>query len=242
MSANFSLASSQRILLATPSVLMNVSGATLMMWIRPAIAVINSGLMGYAIGPPPAVNSSPRCWLQINSSGQLLLSARSTDGDTTRTFTGSAVLSANTWTHVAATVAYGTSFGQTFINGVLDNSGPFSGTFAAAVTANTVSKAGAIVGNPYGDAPQFNGMVEDARCYGRVVGIPEIQTIYSARGVDGIVFGLESRYPLVERANGLAVVQASNIGTQGPSGTPVNGVPYGDTFTRQRRKVSNAQG
>jgi hypothetical protein len=218
---------------------MNKPGVTVTAWVRlSSIPAIGMSILGYAIGPPPAVNSSPRFILQIGASGELVMQARSTDGDTTRIFIGTGAIQVGRWTHVAGTVHYGTSFGRTYLDGEIDNSGQFSANFAAANTSNTVSKSGSIGGDTYGNAPQLNGLVEDVRCYGRALNPSEIQTIFQAYGPDGIVAGLEARYPLTERANGLAVVLAANVGTQGPHANPVNNPLYADTITRSVRRFT----
>jgi len=239
MSVNFILASSQRIIFGPAPVLMAKPGATIAAWVFPVtMEAAGMAIMSYAIGPPPAVNSSPRYSMAITNTGQLIIGARSTDGDTTRTFTGSAAVPTGQWTHVVGTCFYGTSEGATYINGELDSIGAFSGTFAAALTSNTVSKSGALSGNPYGDAPQFNGRLEDVRCYGRALGLSEIQTIYAAMGVDGIVAGLEARYPLTERADGLSVVRVADVSETGLSAPPTNNPLYANTITRDVRKFT----
>lgn len=193
-------------------------------------------ILSYAIGPPPAVNSSMRFTLQTNALfGKLIIQARSTDGDTTRTFTGNAVLPVGAWSHVAGTCHYGTSFGRTYINGEIDNEGQFSGNFAASTTSNTISKSGALSGNGYGDAPQWDGLLEDVRCYGRDLGPHEIATIYSARGADGIVVELEARYALRERPDGSSVPYVVDTSDKGISAPSTNGPTYGPSITRGTR-------
>jgi hypothetical protein len=239
VSVLFVVANSQRCIIGVASVLMNKPGATISAWVRPAsLPGGGMSILSYAIGPPPAVNSSMRFTLQVNATGQLVMQARSTDGDTTRTFTGTAALPIGAWSHVAGTCHYGTSFGRTYINGAIDNSGQFSGNFAASTTSNTISKSGALSGNGYGDAPQWDGLMEDVRCYGRDLGPHEIQTMFAARGTDGLVDDLEARYPLVELADGLAVMRVADISEKGLSAPGTNGPVYDTTITRSFRRAT----
>lgn len=241
MSVLFSFPNSTRLLMSIPPVLMAKPGATMTAWINPTVyETPNMGILAYAIGPPPSVNSSPRFATMLNNAGVLRMEARALDGDTTRTYVGTAAVPLNVWTFVACSVHYGTRFGKTYINGELDSEGVFNNTFGSATSSNTVSKSGAIGGNPYGDAPQFTGSMEDVRCYGRVLGPHEIQTLFAARGADGIVVGLEARYPLREKVSG-AVILAANVGPLPPGAGPVNSPTYGDTITRGHRHVRRSR-
>ena len=120
-------------------------------------------------------------------------------GSTDRTILNtSQQLSMNTWYHL--TGVYDGSQMRIYIN---------------AEQKASVSKSGNIyqnsdpiwIGGNATSATQrpFDGLIEDVRVYNRDLSLDEIQTIYQVRGNDGIVDGLEARWPLNEGSYGLTV-------------------------------------
>jgi hypothetical protein len=97
-----------------------------------------------------------------------------------------------------------------------------------------------IGGNPPFTDRQFNGRIGDVRLYNRALSAEEMQTVHAARGTDGIVDGLISRWPLNEQAPGvLATGVGTNrdIGNAGNNGDPIASPPYIEDELRFRRKM-----
>jgi hypothetical protein len=86
-----------------------------------------------------------------------------------------------------------------------------------------------------------DGPLGDLRVYNRILTPAEIQTIYQARGVDGIVAGLLSRWPMDEGPDGGVASGTDTVKDVGGSendGTPTNSPDYDDGIIRSRRRVA----
>lgn len=87
----------------------------------------------------------------------------------------------------------------------------------------------------------FEGSLDDARIYNRILSPSEIQTIYASRGVDGIVDSLVGRWLMNEASPGTV---ASGAGTvkdhsgQGNDGEPKNSPSYIEGELRFRRRTA----
>lgn len=112
--------------------------------------------------------------------------------------TGTTALVVGEWTHVLITADAGTDTSQIFINGVLD----------VTTTGLTDTDTGPIlsIGGRYGlEAELANVACGDFRIYNRLLSAGEAQTIYTARGHDGIAQGLLARYVFEEKPSGQSV-------------------------------------
>jgi hypothetical protein len=132
------------------------------------------------------------------------------------------------WYHIAATVD-ATKFGQIYINGVMEASGIGNDT----ATRTTLS-----IGNRNGAAANqcTNGVLDDVRVYTRVLRADEIATIYACRGSDSIYFGLQNRWLLNERAEGVIAsgtgIIKDMVGAR--TGTPVSSPVWAGNFLKTR--------
>jgi hypothetical protein len=101
----------------------------------------------------------------------------------------------------------------------------------ASDAANSLQIANVVANNR-----TFDGRIEDARVYNRILSAQEIATIYACRGHDGIASGLRGRWLLSgEGADGTAVLAAppdysGNDNTGSIAGSPV----YRDSILSQR--------
>lgn len=98
--------------------------------------------------------------------------------------------SVNTWWHYAMT--YDGTTARVYANGVE------RGT--KVITLDTTDALGMYLGvfdQPSG-IKYFDGDIADVRAYSRTLSQAEIMTIYTAKGVDGIVDGLEARWPMTD--------------------------------------------
>jgi hypothetical protein len=127
---------------------------------------------------------------------------------------GATALSLSTVYHFAGTFLStnsGTFKGSwdCYLNGIKDNAA--TNNFALAGTAilpHTGSNWDIAHNNPWPDS-ESNNEIWDLRVYQRLLSANEIQTIYTARGHDGIVDGLVGRWLHNERTDGLAAIAGS---------------------------------
>lgn len=151
------------LLTGNAGILNSVGVATVEAWIRlPTL----SGTQTIFEASTNASSQNPRLRLAVNSSGQLVCSARAGDAETTRVKTStSAVVAALTHTHVAAVVDYANDAISLYVNGSLVSSTGTT-TFTATTTGGSDSlwmRIG-ISGN-FGGADFFTGRVGDVRVY-----------------------------------------------------------------------------
>jgi len=218
-------------------VLRAVNGGTLMAWVRVTPGtLLGSQMLTYATGGAGTSDLS-RLAIEVNPvlTPTVRILARSQDADGSRITAGATSLPTGLWTHVAGVVDYVTSMEYVYFNGVLD--GQAAVAAFTAPTSNTNSRNGAIGAQDTGSGGFFPGEIEDARCYGRALNEAEIATIYAARGVDGIVAGLQARYLLNERADGLVAVACADISDNQRNGSPTNSPVYVAGILRDRRKL-----
>lgn len=116
--------------------------------------------------------------------------------------TGTTVLTAGQWYHVAA-VIQGASNMQIYLNGV-DDGGAYSGSAGAMAYTTTTSKIGS-----GGNANYFNGVIDDVRIYNRALSATEIGLLKN---------GPVSNWRLDESSGSTAI----DSGTAGITGTLVN--------------------
>jgi len=147
-------------------------------------------------------------------------------------------LSVDTWYHVVCTglESAGTSTTEIFINGVSEGT--------TDVASSTVAAAILTIANRTGASNNSDVILDDIRIYNRVLSTSEIETIYAARGVDGIVEGLLVRLQFEEDAPGQAAPAGSG-GVIDSAEDPGHGdfdqhfsPTYADGVVRTRRKTA----
>ncbi|MEK7090561.1 MAG: LamG-like jellyroll fold domain-containing protein, partial [Patescibacteria group bacterium] len=94
-----------------------------------------------------------------------------------RTKTGTTVLSANQWYHVAAVVGGATDM-SLYINGV-DDGGTYAGTGGSIVYSGNVGSVGKITNCADGTDIAFSGLIDDVRVYNRALSKDEIKRLYN---------------------------------------------------------------
>ncbi|KKL97978.1 hypothetical protein LCGC14_1829030 [marine sediment metagenome] len=205
---------------------------TLMAWINPDSFPEDPRIIAKATGTASAGNF----WALLVD-GPTVLEVRVNVGAGAGVFNshqGITVPPTGVWQHVAG--VYDGSTLRVYLDGVQDG-----GTSAVLGTIRTGSQDVWLGANPNtaSDRP-WDGDIDDARIYDRALTAEEILTIFTARGTDGIVDGLLSRYQLNEQPPGTVVpVTADFVKDAGPSkndGDAVGGPIYSDSILRFRRK------
>jgi len=219
------------------ALLRNVSGMSLMAWIKPNVVVGQHLILAVAIGPPPGTSGSSRASIELSGT-PITLFVRNADGDVAFTASaGTAV--ANEWQHV------GFSFNCDSKAIVIYRNGASVGTATATgltgvVTSDTNSKNAAIGSQDDGSSAFFDGSIEDARVYGRVLSEAEFLTIFTSKGKDGILPGLQGRWHMSELGEGVTSTRVADLSNSGISGTPTASPVYtaGISSPRGRRTWS----
>ena len=159
----------------------------------------------------------------------------STDGTATINSGDSALLSAGVWHYVVGIFEPSTS-----VRVLLDLVKTENTTSIPATQFNPTTNV-RIGATGLGGSGFFNGKMNDVRIYNRVLSDDELQTIFAARGVDGIVNGLVGRWLLNEKSPGTTVSGAGSVKDIGPfgnNGTPVSAPVYIEGELRFRRKIA----
>ncbi len=119
--------------------------------------------------------------------------------------------------HVAGIFRPSTSV-EIWVDGQLSNSN------TTGIPATQFNGSNSVVIGARSDGGQvIDGVIDDARIYNRALSAEEMSTIHAARGHDGIVDGLVSRWLMNEGAPGVTVAGAGvvkDIGGGGNDGTP----------------------
>ena len=144
-----------------------------------------------------------------------------TGGTTTTHFETSTAINTGQWYHMG--FVYDGSNVIFYRDGVQNGSSSKTGTID---TSGSVEVR--IADNPGPSRLELDGFVEDCRIYKRALSLPEVQTIYAARGHDGIIDGLLHRWLLNEGAPGTAATGTGSIKdlTGAVNGTPASSPSY----------------
>lgn len=124
-----------------------------------------------------------------------------------------------------------------FVDGVLSNSVSLSGTIFA--SARNLGLGGYDDGGSL-SASELDGNLEDFRYYNRILDVKEWATINRVRGLDGIVHGLVTQWPINERPNG-TVITATDPKDVGPAQLSISaivGSPLYFTGELRQRKAA----
>ena len=136
--------------------------------------------------------------------------------------------------HLVMTWNFSTNALQIFLNGVLDASNSLADDDPGSGTLLLGHRMGAAF------SEHFDGDLEDIRIYNRVLSASEVQTIFTARGVDGIVHGLLHRWTFNEKHPGATASGAGSIKdlVGARNGTPSASPVYSISNLRYRRKTA----
>jgi len=149
---------------------------------------------------------------------QFVVAGRRTDGETLKSFTQVGTVAITTTPqHIVAVYDYTNNDGFFYLNGVLNTSDlTFFDSGGSTTASNAVQNS---VGARDSTPDQFyQGIVYDARVYiNRVLTANEIETIYNARGSDGIIQNLRHRYLFTEAAVGASPATIFDDGDGGVS-------------------------
>lgn len=228
-------------------VLNDVSGATLMAWIKPN-NLGSAGTQvyaGFSFGPGTGVPTlSSRLSLEQTPGASTLRSvARSLDADVASTIDSTSVPLDDQWNHIAVVASFANATGRFYINGALSNQSTYA-VMTLGNTSNTNVRNAAIGAQENGASDFYNGEIEDIRLYERVLSDGEMSTIFANHGSDGIVSGLVLRFLCNELGVGQTVAQIVSTAGEGTvhgrTATPVNGpVTYQPGVLRYRSKGSH---
>lgn len=175
-----------------------VTAWTMMAWVHPTSFPTDLRVISISVG----TGTGTRASLSISSTGRIEGIARTADGDVavSDANTATGVVALNTWYHLAVVCDL---IAQQFLfyrNGAPVARNTQNWTFAlASATSDTDAQNGAIGALPDGSGEVFQGDIEDARIYTRLMGPDEIQSIYTRRTTGPIQLpGLNAHYPLVD--------------------------------------------
>jgi hypothetical protein len=180
-----------------------VSAASLMFWIRGTAVTALRGYFAY--------NQSGfddfRAGILIDAgAGRIgLLGWALDDGGGLEIDDATATIAAGELAHITGVFDFAGSRAILYKNGVQRFNS--AANWGATSTPNTTGDA-FISRTTLGGA---NGVMEDVRCYNRVLGQNEVLTIYTGQGKDGIVAGLQNRWMLNEGAPGGSISTGSIV-------------------------------
>jgi len=215
------------------------TAACIMAWVKLESAAATMALCSMSIGPPPGGSASSRMTLEARSTRAIQIVVRALDSDSGLSLLGTGLLTLGTFHHVAGVVDIANDIFELYIDGLLDDSS--SPAFTPTAFDTTNAKNSAIGSKPDGSDEFLDGVLEDVRLYSRRVLASEIATIHAARGLDGIVHGLEGRFMLNEGHDGKTVTGAGSIkdiSTGQMNGDPNASPVYAAGVLRSRRKVA----
>lgn len=178
--------------------------------------------------------SGTRAWRTSAATGPTNMRTRlSTDGANQLSTSSSTTITNGTWYHMA--MLYDGTDNEFWLNGVLDaTSVDAGGLFASSQDLS--------IGGQQGGGNASDTEHADIRIYSRILSAEEMETIYAARGHDGITDGLEFRClgnegaisALVSSVNP-ADIGPAKIGFAGGFGTPVPNYIEDGGFSFRRR-------
>jgi hypothetical protein len=211
--------------------LRNVSGGTIMGWLRPTSLVTGTQSVWGCFN---AVGTT-RAKMSVNTAGQIELRGRALDADATSSFLSTGTIVNNDWAHVAGVFQFSSKSGIVYINGVEAGSGVFS-NMTAGNTSDTDCKQSRIGSNETGTTNAWIGDMEDVRVYARTVGPAEVLNIYTARGRVGSDWhGVQARWPMIDKGAGTLVTLA-DVSKSGFSGTAGGTITFGPAFLVSRNR------
>jgi hypothetical protein len=211
------------------------TGCTAACWVTPESIGADVKFIAISIGPPPGTTTESRMELGMLT-GTVRLAVRNADADPAAFNSSTIVLVAGTRAHIAVTYDCSSKAIRFFLNGAFVNTVTATNPTGTAF-ASTNAKNGAIGAQDDLSGANYDGTMEDARVWSRVLADNEIACLFHGRGHDGIAFGLIMRLFMDEDVVGATVTAPKNIGQQGPNPT-VSGTPkYVASQLAPRRRV-----
>ena len=203
-------------ILVTPAGLLTATPFAVMEWLRPTAN--NSGT---PFGVWSEAVDGERAWrCRLSDSPIETRMTISLDGAAQTEVSSSTALPLDTWHHIGMDFDGSTLRG--FVDGVLDNSVSVSGTVFASSRNLGI---GAYDDGGDSTASEVDGDIEDFRYYNRILGLNEWATIFAAKGLDGIIHGLVTRWPINEGPPGTVITAPKDIGPAQLALSSVEGSP-----------------
>lgn len=146
-------------------------------WINPA-SVSNSPI----VLSKDDGNNQRSYFLRVDSTGSLTLLVRNNGGNVTRYATGSSVVTAGTWQHVAATYDGSAGPGNRilfYVNGVAKPASVVNGLDSGGVPENN-SLPAKIGINGDGISNPFNGWIDEVQVFASALSLSQVQSIFNA--------------------------------------------------------------
>jgi len=201
-------------ILITPAGLLTAAAFAVMVWLRPDVQ--NSGT---PFGVWSSEVDGQRAWrCRLSDFPIETRMAISFDGAAQTEVASSTALPLNTWHHIG--MDYDGATLRLFTDGVLEASTAIAGTIFSSSRncgiCNYDDGGGA-------NASEVDGDEEDFRYYNRILDVAEWATIFQTKGLDGIVQGLVTRWPINEEPVGNTILTTS-IKDIGPAQLAVNNV------------------
>ena len=189
----------------------NVSGGTISAWVTTRLLAGTQSIWGAYGG-----TGTTRAKMSVLGSGAPSLRANSLDSDATSSFNAGSTISVGQRYHLVGVFNFSSKSGGIYINGVLITVGTFT-NMTAGNTSNTACQQSRMASNEIGTTNSWNGEIEDLRVYNRALSADEISTLYATMGRDGILDGLQARWPLNERppdtvASNIVDLSVNNFG------------------------------
>lgn len=228
MAILFVSASAQTIAMGSgSSALQAVYGSTLMCWYYPTTLVAQASLVGLSNG---TATTQSRSKIGALSSGAIRTGGRCADSNSYQSYDGTAgVVTASSWNHICGVFDYSNQLMIQYCNGAYVSTSATITGWSAAPTSDTASIAFNIGSQHNGGSEYSNGAIDDARVYNRVLSSSEIQTIYSSRGCDDIIYGLKHRYLTREAHPSVVVTSIKDMAElQKNSSTVTNSPTYAE--------------
>lgn len=157
-----------------------VPGGTISAWIKP-LAFAGAGLkqcfFGISVWNATPVGAS-RITMCVKDTKLLESGARAVAGETQSLAAGTTVMVAGTWYHVAAVADYANNKIKAYVNGILETNA--TGSYTATVTENNNSSSVALGAEDDGLSAYFNGNIDEAAVFNRMLSDAEIKAQYTA--------------------------------------------------------------
>lgn len=219
----------------------NLSAVTLSGWIK-LTNLPGSNTDASAIFVSAGSTASSRFKFGIMNTGFVISvvgGGRSANSDIVQTYThSSTTVTTGVLYHIAATFDYTNKLIKLYQNGVLLSTSPTLVGWLSSTTDVSATLGQSIASRADTTANFVNGSLEDLRIYTRLLSDNELLTIFSAKGRDGIVSALQSRWLLKENYPGFATT--ATVKDERNTAISANAVAspvYDINYTHKRRYV-----
>lgn len=174
------------------------SGFTFAAWLR------DDAVSGYKILGTIGAGTNKYCWIYVDPSGLLWAGMFSTGETASITRNTGAVVSANTWQHIAFTWSGGTAATsiKIYVDGAQVDSGSSS---TGAFTASSSNSLTVYLGDRPGSSNAFDGRLDEVRLYSRALSSDDVTELYHCRNISRsrqVNSGISGRLSRASLANG----------------------------------------